>query len=95
MAKVGMFDQALKVAEGIEWAGERAWALAAIAGEMAKAGMEDWAKEIFDQALKVAEGIEKAWERAWALAAIGGSGRGGQHRGAGDGGANGRVAIHP
>jgi hypothetical protein len=25
--------------------------------EMAKAGMEEWAKEVFDQALKVAEGI--------------------------------------
>jgi hypothetical protein len=57
MAKAGMFDQALKVAEGIEWAWERAEALRAIAGEMAKAGM-------FDQALKVAEGIEKANERA-------------------------------
>jgi hypothetical protein len=56
MAKAGMFDQALKVAEGIEEA--------MVAGRgiecdcergMAKAGM-------FDQALKVAEGIEDAWE---------------------------------
>jgi hypothetical protein len=39
MAKVGMFDQALKVAEGIEDAGWRAEALIAIAGEMAKARM--------------------------------------------------------
>jgi hypothetical protein len=46
-------DQALKVAEGIEEARERAWALREIAEEMAKAGM-------FDQALKVAEGIEEA-----------------------------------
>jgi hypothetical protein len=60
MAKAGMtdwakevFDQALKVAEGIEDAEERAVALREIAGEMAKAGM-------FDQALKVAEGIEEA-----------------------------------
>jgi lipopolysaccharide biosynthesis regulator YciM len=67
-----MFDQALKVAEGIEKAWERAWALIAIAGEMAKAGMEDWAKEVFDQALKVAEGIEKADERARALREIAG-----------------------
>jgi hypothetical protein len=57
---------------------------------------------MFDQALKVAEGIEEARERAWALREIAGemangrgSGRGGQHRGAGDGGANGRVAIRP
>jgi tetratricopeptide (TPR) repeat protein len=72
MAKAGMidwakevFDQALKVAEGIEKARERAWALGAIAEEMAKAGM-------FDQALKVAEGIEEADERARALIAIAG-----------------------
>jgi hypothetical protein len=38
MAKAGMFEQALKVAEGIEEAGKRAWALREIAGEMAKAG---------------------------------------------------------
>jgi tetratricopeptide (TPR) repeat protein len=53
----------LKVAEGIEEAGRRAGALAAIAEEMAKAGM-------VDQALKVAEGIKEAWLRAEALAAI-------------------------
>jgi hypothetical protein len=53
----------LKVAEGIEGAWWRAWALSAIAEEMAKAGM-------FDQALKVAEGIEEAWWRAWALMEI-------------------------
>jgi predicted transcriptional regulator len=58
-----LFDRALKVAEGIEKAWERAWALAAIAKGMAKAGM-------FDQALKVAEGIEDAWERAEALREI-------------------------
>jgi hypothetical protein len=34
-----VFDQALKVAEGIEKADERAWALREIAEEMAKAGM--------------------------------------------------------
>jgi tetratricopeptide (TPR) repeat protein len=77
MAKAGMedwakevFDQALKVAEGIEDARERAWALGEIAGEMAKAGMEERAKEVFEQALKVAEGIEDAWQRAWALREI-------------------------
>jgi hypothetical protein len=59
-----LFDQALKVAERIEEAEKRAWALREIAGEMAKAGM-------FDQALKVAEGIEVAYEQAEALAAIG------------------------
>jgi predicted transcriptional regulator len=67
-----VFDQALKVAEGIEKAEKRAGALIAIAGEMAKAGMEDWAKEVFDQALKVAEGIEKAEKRAGALREIAG-----------------------
>jgi hypothetical protein len=36
----------------------RAEALAAIAEEMAKAGMMERAKEVFDQALKVAEGIK-------------------------------------
>jgi tetratricopeptide (TPR) repeat protein len=62
MAKAGMFDQALKVAERIDalW---RAWALMEIAEEMAKAGM-------FDQALKVAERIEEAWVRSKALIAI-------------------------
>jgi tetratricopeptide (TPR) repeat protein len=62
-ASKGLFDQALKVAEGIEDAGLRALALIAIAGEMAKAGM-------FDQALKVAEWIEDAKWRAKALRAI-------------------------
>jgi hypothetical protein len=63
MAKEGMFDQALKVAEGIEEADVRAWALREIARGMAEAGM-------FDQALKVAEGIEEADVRAWALREI-------------------------
>jgi hypothetical protein len=58
------------VAEGIEEADVRAGALREIAGEMAKAGMEDWAKEVFEQALKVAEGIEEANERAGALREI-------------------------
>jgi len=50
-----LFDQALKVVEGIEEAWERAGALREIAEGMAKAGM-------FDQALKVAEGIENGME---------------------------------
>jgi tetratricopeptide (TPR) repeat protein len=58
-----LFDQALKVAEGIEEAWRRARALGEIAEGMAKEGM-------FDQALKVAEGIEKARWRAWALREI-------------------------
>jgi tetratricopeptide (TPR) repeat protein len=70
LASKELFDQALKVAEGIEDAWERAGALREIAVEMAKAGMEDWAKEVFDQALKVAEGIEEARERAGALREI-------------------------
>jgi lipopolysaccharide biosynthesis regulator YciM len=72
MAKAGMFDQALKVAEGIEDAWQRAGALREIAEGMAKAGMTDWAKEVFDQALKVAEGIEEAEKRAGALREIAG-----------------------
>jgi hypothetical protein len=72
LASKELFDQALKVAEGIEKADERAGALREIAGEMAKAGMEDWAKEVFEQALKVAEGIEEADERAGALREIAG-----------------------
>jgi hypothetical protein len=75
MAKEGVQDEALwrdalKVAEGIEGAWERAKTLGEIAGGMAKAGMEDWAKEVFEQALKVAEGIEDAGERAGALREI-------------------------
>jgi tetratricopeptide (TPR) repeat protein len=77
MAKAGMidwakevFEQALKVAEGIEWAWEWASALREIAVEMAKAGVMERAKEVFDQALKVAEGIEWASERSNALRAI-------------------------
>jgi hypothetical protein len=64
-ASEGLFDQALKVAEGIEKVWEQSRALSVTAVEMAKAGM-------FDQALKVAEGIENAWWRAGALAAIAG-----------------------
>jgi hypothetical protein len=70
MAKAGMFDQALKVAEGIEDARWRAGALRGIAEGMAKVGMTDWAKEAFEQALKLAEGIEEAEKRAWALREI-------------------------
>jgi hypothetical protein len=54
MAKAGMFDQALKVAEGIEEAWE---AGRGIEGDCRKG----WQKAgMFDQALKVAEGIEEA-----------------------------------
>jgi tetratricopeptide (TPR) repeat protein len=81
IAKVGMeeriekivekiYDQALKAAEGIEWARSRARVLWAIAEGMAKAGMGGRAQEIFDQALKVAEGIEWASERARTLSEI-------------------------
>jgi tetratricopeptide (TPR) repeat protein len=56
-----LFDQALKVAEGIEGAWWRVEALREIAKEMAKAGM-------FDQALKVAEKIE--WADGWTRALV-------------------------
>jgi hypothetical protein len=69
-ASKGLFDQALKVAEGIEDAGERAWALREIAGEMAEAGVQDEA--LWRDALKVAEGIEEAWRRAETLREIAG-----------------------
>jgi tetratricopeptide (TPR) repeat protein len=65
-----LFDQALKVAEGIEDAWRRAEALIAIAGGMAKAGVQDEA--LWRDALKVAEGIEKAEKRARALREIAG-----------------------
>jgi hypothetical protein len=56
-----MFDQALKVAEGIEEADGRAWALRVIAEGMARVGKVEQAMEVFNQALRVAEGIEEAW----------------------------------
>jgi hypothetical protein len=57
MAKAGMFDQALKVAEEIEDAKDRARALSAIAGEMAKAGMVERMEEVFDQPYKWRKGL--------------------------------------
>jgi hypothetical protein len=63
LASKELFNQALKVAEGIEDAWKRARALRAFAEWMAKAGM-------VDQALKVAEGIEDAGWRAWASRGI-------------------------
>jgi tetratricopeptide (TPR) repeat protein/DNA polymerase III delta prime subunit len=63
MAKAGMFDQALRAAEGIKDAEERAWVLREIAEEMAKA-------RVFEEALKVAEEIKEAEQRARALREI-------------------------
>jgi hypothetical protein len=65
-----LFDQALKVAEGIEEARERAEALAAIAVGMGKAGVQDEA--LWRKALQVAEGIEEARWRSEALMVIAG-----------------------
>jgi tetratricopeptide (TPR) repeat protein len=65
-----LFDQALKVAEGIEEEWFRAEALREIAVEMAKAGMEERAKGVLEQALKVAKGIENAVDRVEAFEAI-------------------------
>jgi hypothetical protein len=53
MAKAGMFDQALKVAEGIEDADERARALREIAGEMAKEGEVEGAVGIVEREMAV------------------------------------------
>jgi F0F1-type ATP synthase delta subunit len=65
MARVGkveqameVFNQALRVAEGIEEADGRAWALREIAEGMASVGKVEQAMEVFNQALRVAEGIE-------------------------------------
>jgi tetratricopeptide (TPR) repeat protein len=67
-ASRGLFDRALNVAEGIQEAWKRAWALGAIAEAMASAGMTQQA--LWEQALRIAEEIERARERAWALRAI-------------------------
>jgi tetratricopeptide (TPR) repeat protein len=69
-ASKGLFDQALKVTEGIKQVEERARSLAEIAGEMAKARKMERAKEVFEQALKVVEGIENASEQSEALKEI-------------------------
>ena len=58
-----LFEHALKVAEGIEDARVRAWALRDIAVEMAKARM-------FEKAMETAERIEDAYEQEWALSEI-------------------------
>jgi tetratricopeptide (TPR) repeat protein len=71
MARARMYDRALMVAEGIE-AEWRPSALGAIAGEMAKAEMREWAKEVFDQALRVAGEVEGGWWRVTALKAVAG-----------------------
>jgi tetratricopeptide (TPR) repeat protein len=59
MARAGMtqqaqeaFHQALRTAEAIEWAWERAEALRAIAEAMARTGMTQQAQEAFHQALR-------------------------------------------
>jgi hypothetical protein len=62
-ASRGLFDRALNVAEGIQEAWDRAWALSAIAEAMASTGM-------WEQALRTAEAIKEAWKRASALRAI-------------------------
>jgi tetratricopeptide (TPR) repeat protein len=71
MASVGkveqameVFNQALRVVEGIEEADGRARALVEIAEEMARVGKVEQAMEVFNQALRVAEGIERVFERA-------------------------------
>jgi tetratricopeptide (TPR) repeat protein len=68
MARAGMWEQALRTAEAIEEAWERAWALRAIAEAMARTGMTQQA--LWEQALRTAEAIEELQGRAWALGAI-------------------------
>ncbi|MFA0742630.1 MAG: hypothetical protein DFNUSKGM_002757, partial [Candidatus Fervidibacter sacchari] len=62
-ASKGFFEQALKVAKGIENAMERAWALGEIVVEIAKIGM-------FEKAMEIAERIEDTMKRAEALSRI-------------------------
>jgi hypothetical protein len=63
MAKAGMLDQALKVAEGIEEAWERARALREIAEEMAKAGEVEGAVGIVEWEMAVrTEGLPSVLE---------------------------------
>ncbi|WP_448590879.1 hypothetical protein [Thermoflexus hugenholtzii] len=69
-ASRGLFDLALKAAEGIDEAWSRAEALRKIAVAMAEAGQGERAKEVLNQALKAAEGIDEAWSRAEALKEI-------------------------
>jgi hypothetical protein len=61
-----VFDQALKVAEGIEEAWQRAWALREIAEEMAKAGEVEGAVSIVEREMAVrTKGLPSV---LWALA---------------------------
>jgi tetratricopeptide (TPR) repeat protein len=60
MAKVGFFEQALKVTEKIKEIGLRKSALQVITSAMSEAGF-------FEQALRVAEKIEEAGSWSWAL----------------------------
>ena len=63
LARAGMTDEALAVAERIEDRWERVRALAGVVDALARAGMTD-------EALAVAERIEDRWERARALVEV-------------------------
>ena len=65
LARAGMTDEALAVAERIEDGWERARALVGVVDALARAGMTD-------EALAVAERIEDRWERARALVEVAG-----------------------
>jgi serine protease Do len=63
MAKAGQFDLALQIAQKIEGAWSRSWALTEIAKALAQVGQ-------FDRALEVAETIDNPFARLQILAAI-------------------------
>jgi tetratricopeptide (TPR) repeat protein len=70
MAKAGRFEEAMKVAEGIEDAEERSEALREIAKAMAEAGMVEEAVKVFEETVKVAEATGNAWARPRELGEI-------------------------
>jgi len=65
--KAGQFDRALQVAQKIEDALVRSWALADIAEAMAKAGQTERANQAFQLALQVAQKLKDASDRSLAL----------------------------
>ena len=70
LARAGMTDEALAVAERIEDRWERARALVEVAGVLARAGDSDRARRVAEKATSTAERIEKPQERARALVEV-------------------------
>ena len=70
LARSGMTDEALAVAERIEDRWERARALVEVAGVLARVGDSDRARRVAEKATSTAERIEKPQERARALVEV-------------------------